>query len=104
MTEPALPIVGDRVFVTLVRPVFVMLSDQPTGIVAIDGEIVDVSAAFNVFRARRLLTFEERMIGNQQTRDYNKRSVPVFVTMRIDVSVMVNNIAGLVLLPKDAKK
>lgn len=89
--EARLPFDGDRLFVTLRQPIGVMLTNRLTPIAAFEATYMTSSTTFGVFRTFRMWCPKGGVDDGRE------------VTMRIDVTVPFENIAGMVPAPEPVK-
>jgi hypothetical protein len=88
-----LPCIGDRMLVTLRSPVVVMLQGQPRSVPSFEGELCNQSDRMAVFATMRMFA-KSREAGASAGVKHET------ITMRTDLTVPLDNLAGMLPLPK----
>lgn len=92
MNKHPLPMIGDRMLVTLRSPVVVFLQGTPRSVPTFEGELVNQSSAFVVFSTMRMFS---------KTKNAQKSRDEVFpIAMRVDLTIPFDNLAGMLPMPK----
>jgi len=88
----SLPVIGDRVLVTLRSPMVVVLQDRTNWVRVIDGVLMETSEQVVTFRAQRLFVAPRHPKANADDL--------VVVTMAARIAVTIHNIAALLMQTK----
>lgn len=88
-----LPCIGDRMLVTLRSPVVVMLQGTPRSVPSFEGELVNQTDRMAVFATMRMFAkaSDPRADGSRKHDT---------ITMRTDLTVPLDNLAGMLPMPK----
>ena len=102
MTD-GLPKVGDRLLVSLATPIHVILNEQVQPFHVFEGELLETSTQFLVFRTFRLRG-QERQRVQRPSGDRSIATVATWFSIRTNVTVNTGHIAGVVPAPKEVRR
>lgn len=97
-TEGGLPKVGDRLLVSLATAIYVILNEQVQPFHLFEGELVETSEQFLVFRTFRLRGQQRQQRGANVATD-----IATWFSIRTSVTVNTRHIVGVVPMPPARK-
>lgn len=93
--EHPLPIIGDRLIVTLRSPIAVFLQGSPRTIGVFEGQLVNQTERVCVFSTMRMFS----KVKDPNPRNGGKDEI-VPITIRTDLTIPFDNLAGMMPMPK----